>query len=228
MTPSPPRPALEPRRLSPAMAQGSGGLEIRMVPYSPPRISSATSTSASTTASVSSQRIPTAHNGDSVRSPLRPASSRSESHAVDHFSDQDDEHRLLDYGQWDQSHLPQASASTSKLAVMNARHAQDADDASITSSSRASSPRPPSSLRSKRVISINPDTKTFSLLPLSGSLTSRSESLGSSLPQSTTPSGSWGRVSSNAFIIDDRAGSPLSHSRGASHEGWDAVGRGNA
>lgn len=202
MTPSPPRPRREPRRLNPGVAQGSGGLEIRIVPYSPPRISSVSSNAAS----VSSRPIPGARDDDSASSPLPPASSRHQSYAVEHYIDEDDEPQL-GRDAWIRPQLEQAMTSSSKLAATGSYHKHEADDASISSTSRTSSPRPPSS--SKRVISLNPDSKTFSLIPLSGSATSRSESLGSSLPQSTTPSGSWGRVSSNAFIIDDRASSPL-------------------
>lgn len=204
MSPSPPRPRREPRRLNPDVAPGSGGLEIRMVPYSPPRISSATST----TASVSSRHIPGSRDDDSGSSPLPPASSRHQSYAVEHYINEEDEHQL---GQaaWVRPHLQKATASSSQLTNAAPRYKQDADNASISSASSASSPRSPSSRRSKRVISLNPDSKTFSLVPISGSATSRSESLGSTLPPSTTPSGSYGRLSSNAFIIDDRASSPL-------------------
>lgn len=195
MSPSPPRPRREPRRLNSGTApQSGGGLEIRIVPYSPPRISSGTSNSAS----VSSR--PMSHN-DSNLSPL-PTPSQRQSYAVDQDIDEDERQPWIRH---DTSPSPPHSSRLTNAAAL---YSHDSDNISV-STSRASSPRPSSSSRPRRIISVNSGSKTFSLLPLSGSATSRSESLGSTQPSSTTPSSSWGRVSSNAFIIEDRASSPL-------------------
>lgn len=95
----------------------------------------------------------------------------------------------------------------------NEPYCLDNDNRSI--SSRASSPRPLGAhgrVKRTRAISINSD-KTFSLVPQqSGSVTSRdsrSYSLSTPYLSSTTPSSSYGRVSSNIFVREDRANSPL-------------------
>ncbi|KAI6778251.1 uncharacterized protein J7T54_004882 [Emericellopsis cladophorae] len=86
------------------------------------------------------------------------------------------------------------------------------DPDNLSMSSRTSSPPPSStsSRRRKRVISVNSDSKTFSLLPQSQSPSlSGAGFFGSSQFSCTTPESSWGRVSSNIFRVKDRSRSPL-------------------
>lgn len=191
MSPSPPRYRREPRRLNVSAAQqNSDKLQIRVVPYSPPRISG--------DAPPSSRAVSYVCNASPLGSPF-----------CDRQTFEDDRpHQHNDQESWARLDVsPRLRRPSSSLTAASTNSNQDHDNVSI--SSRASSPRPPSSYRAKRVININPDNRTFSLLPISGSETSRSESFGSFQPSSTTPSSSWGRLSSNLFVIDDREGSPL-------------------
>lgn len=64
--------------------------------------------------------------------------------------------------------------------------------------------------RRNRVINLHANNKTFSLAPLSGSLSSRTDSFTTGPPSLATPSSSYGRVSSaSALYTDDRPVSPL-------------------
>lgn len=64
--------------------------------------------------------------------------------------------------------------------------------------------------RRNRVINLHANNKTFSLAPLSGSLSSRTDSFATGPPSLATPSSSYGRVSSaSALYNDDRPISPL-------------------
>ncbi|KAL6850896.1 hypothetical protein ACO1O0_008022 [Amphichorda felina] len=164
-----------------ASQQQNDKLQIRVVPYSPPRISSDGSVPASSRAVSYTDISP-------LDSPSGPPIESVQRH---------------DQKSWIKPSVSGLIRPFSSLA----RASPDPD--TLSASSRASSPRPTSSRRPKRAISVNSD-KTFSLIPQSDSASSwRAESVGSPQLSSTTPSSSWGRVSSNIFLIEERSSSPL-------------------
>lgn len=175
-----------------ASQQHDESLQIRVVPYSPPR-----------------------------GSPSRPDLGTNQGHDIHiHPASIPDADADADTAQepWSK---PGVSASTrpfSSLTTPSSAHSFDNEDCDYaTMSSRASSPGPLASRRSKRVISIHSDNKTFSLHPQSAtesSPSSRADSFGSPQISSTTPSSSWGRVSSNVFLTEDRSSSPFTPQAG--------------
>jgi hypothetical protein len=187
----------------PASPQSSNEkLQIRVVPYSPPRLSSDGSAAASSRPNSYAGASPLA--SSSSHQPIDEQGGGSGIGGGRHGSGS---------GGPDQDSLagPGVSASRRPLSSLTATSAAlgsepDYDESNL--SSRASSPRPPSSRRAKRVITINSD-KTFSLIPQSETSASRAGSFGSHQLSSTTPSSSWGRVSSNVFLFDERSSSPL-------------------
>lgn len=195
-----PTPEQRPRQLN-ATAQNNNGetLQIRVVPYSPPRFSSDASATASVRAVSSAQHEPEARVG-SPHATLEPTQSTA-SAGVAGSTDQDRPKSTVS-GQ-----LRRTPSST-----LSVNH--DSDNASI-SSRASSSAGTPSARRPKRVITLNPDNKTFSLAPLSGSTASRTDSsFFSHRMPSMTPSGSWGRVSSSVYILEDRESSPVPADQG--------------
>lgn len=166
--------------------QDNDKLQIRVVPYSPPRISSEASSR------VSSR--PVSYN---IGEPL-PQSPSDHSDGPDGSS--------TPRGRDNQGLPNQHGVSDFDSPVLSSPTEFEAGDSSSRASSlRSMSPRP------KRAISINSD-KTFSLVPHSeSSLSSRVGSFGSPQFSTATPSGSWGRVSSSVFLLEDRSTTSLNH-----------------
>lgn len=165
--------------------QHNESLQIRVVPYSPPRI------------------VSTPTDGAPSPSSSHPGFEPSQGHIHPGIPDTAQE-------SWAKSGVSGSMCPISSLTTPSSACSLDNDYA--TMSSRASSPGPAASRRPKRIVSINPDTKTFSLHPQSAtesSPSSRAGSFGSPQISSTTPSSSWGRVSSNVFLTDDRSSSPF-------------------
>ena len=172
-------------------------LQIRVVPYSPPRISSDEPTpTTSRPVSFADDAEGSAsqpHSSSPIKTPTRPNVEVEQGY----FQDSDQE-------PWPKSGVSDLPGSVQSSSPNLSVHAD-----SLSVESDLPSPRALSSTRPKRVISINSD-KTFSLVPQSD--TSRSSlagSFGSAQLSSTTPSSSWGRVSSNVFLVEDRSSSPL-------------------
>jgi hypothetical protein len=172
-TSSPPRRPLHERSSS-----QNNKLGIRIVPYSPPRLS----TDGSTTSRVVSC-------ADADAPSPRPSRSRLSSVGNPPGSDQPAPERD------DVSALRRSTGPVSP----NLSPVREQNTGGRTSGLP--------SRRSKNVITVNAD-KTFSLLPHSNSISSRSESAKSPLSSLTTPRSSYGRYSSDTWA-EERPSSPL-------------------
>lgn len=108
----------------------------------------------------------------------------------------------------DGNHPGLAVNAQSPSTVINASAIGRPTSAASSTGSRSKEPHS----RRKRVITLHADNKTFSIAPLSGSLSSRADSFHTASttgpPSLATPSSSYGRVSS-ALFSDDRPVSPL-------------------
>jgi len=173
--------------------QHNDGLQIRVVPYSPPRIISGSSSHSQPDLYKNKPQA-------GIPSPGVPDFEPDQGHV--HIPDTAQEPRTK----------PSVSGSDrplSSLTTPSSAHSVISDNASM--SSRASSPGHAVSRRPRKIISINSDNKTFSLHPQSAtesSPSSRACSFGSPQISFTTPSSSWGRVSSNVFSTEDCSSSP--------------------
>ncbi|KND91619.1 hypothetical protein TOPH_03725 [Tolypocladium ophioglossoides CBS 100239] len=227
MSASPP-PSPERRVLHERSPSERNKLQIRLVPYSPPRLSS-------DGGSVSAPSRPVSYAGCSPGSPpswpARATGRDGAGHDQENDRENDQEH---DQEQHDQDHGPRGQPCSSPLvscvvpppsrlwhvanatfhatsnSSLNANKAGKQPSATSLSLSPSPSPSPlqqspsPSWRRPKKVISINSD-KTFSLLPQAGSAT---DSLRSPRLSSTVPSSSYD-LSASSFLGDERPSSPL-------------------
>lgn len=179
-------------------------LQIRVVPYSPPRISS----------------------DGSAPSSSRPASYADSSPAAQenveiHYRDTPEpgfQGRPAHVSSLRRLSGPEATPGPDSDSTGNANvYRNEPRHASTTSLSPSLSPSPSPAFapsrtpspyrRPKKVITVNAD-KTFSLVPTSDSASSRTDSIRSPLPSLTTSGSSYGRLSSATFA-DDRPSSPL-------------------
>ncbi|KAG9252754.1 uncharacterized protein F5Z01DRAFT_181807 [Emericellopsis atlantica] len=177
-----------------ASQQGNEQLQIRMIPYSPPRISSHGSVQ------TSSRETSRSYAGEENALPISPMQTQSGPKNASSLAPGPTQD--IDQESWSRCGVSGPTRSPSNLTF---------DPDNLSMSSRTSSPRPSStsSRRRKRVISVNSDTKTFSLLPQSQSPSSSGAGFSSPQFSCTTPESSWGRVSSNIFRVKDRSSSPL-------------------
>jgi len=180
-----------------ASQQRNEQLQIRMIPYSPPRIGSRGSVQAS------SRETSRSYAGEENASPISQSPMQTQSGPKNASSLAPVPSQDIDQESWSRRGVSGPTCSPSNLTF---------DPDNLSMSSRTSSPRPSSrsSRRRKRIISVNSDSKTFSLLPQSQSPSSSGAGFfGSPQLSCTTPESSWGRVSSNIFRLKDRSSSPL-------------------
>lgn len=179
---APPPPPNPPRRpLHERSSSQNNRLGIRIVPYSPPRLSSDGSTSS---------RVVSCTDVDA----LSPRPSRTRQSSVERTPGSD----CQTVPERDVSALRRSTGPVSPTLSP-----VDEQQTSIGAPALPSSPM----RRSKNVITVNSD-KTFSLLPQSHSVSSRSDSARSPLSSLTTPRSSYGRYSSDTWV-EERPSSPL-------------------
>ena len=213
MSPSPPPPSPRRRRLQDGSGSHTDKLQIRVVPYSPPRLSSEISTAdSSRPVSRDRSRSPTVGpSSGAVSIPSGPVES-------DALSVSSNWSRVRDQSEPPSSPLvsPLRPSSSHTAPVESPRAGSwqtdelraPPQDPRHSQGSPSSLATPPSLRRSKNIISVHSD-KTFSLIPHSTSTSTRTESMKSQPLSTTTPSSSYGR-SSDAFTIEDGgSSSPL-------------------
>lgn len=202
---SPPRRPLQERSSSQNNSQNNR-LQIRVVPYSPPRLSSDASPSVRVVSYADASTETEPEPWTKCSSPLTSFAHPSPQSSLYH-------------------HVPSPTPSLAKGRAPFSSLRRYSNVSNVTSTSDTSdswrhdllhathdlSPEPspplrPSSSR-RKVINVHSD-KTFSILPQFDTVSSKTDSFRSPRPSNTTTSSSYGRLSSAAYT-DDRPSSPL-------------------